>query len=138
MTGGSKSESVFSSRIISFMNIVYLWVSVIGSDRQMCHSAQVEGRGQLCGVSSLELRCQARHNKSQGFLDLTAFLGAESVSTHLWLPTQDCFWKQSHSCYYYCTSFMSFLTYISEIVSIFVYKLEYLVSFLPFILLCVD
>lgn len=138
MTGGSKSDSVFSSHIISFMNLVYLWLSVIGLDRQMCHSAQVEGRGQYCGISSLELGCQARHNKSQGFLYLTAFLGAESVVTHLRLPTQDCFRKQSNFCYYYCTSFMNFLTYISETVSIFVYKLEHLVSFLPFILLCVD
>lgn len=43
-------------------------IIVIGLDRQMCHSAKVDVRGQLCGVSLLELRCQACHNKSQYFI----------------------------------------------------------------------
>lgn len=82
---------VFSSLIISFKNIVLFMIIVIGLDRQMCHSAKVDVRGQLCGVSLLELRCQACHNKSQYFIYNTTFPGAESVSAHLQLPTRDCF-----------------------------------------------
>jgi hypothetical protein len=37
--------------LISFKILFYLLLLVIGLESQMCHSAQMEVRGQLCGVT---------------------------------------------------------------------------------------